>query len=92
MHSHLLAHGRGADKLPGEFRRSQNWIGGTRPGNAIFVPPPPERVTECMGALECFLHDQPEAPPPLLKAALAHVQFETIHSLTAMAGLGWRGN
>ena len=79
VHAHLLAHGRGADKEPGEFRRSQNWIGGTRPGNAVFVPPPPARVMECMGALELFLHDQPESTPPLLKAALAHVQFETIH-------------
>jgi Fic family protein len=79
VHAHLLAKGRGADKEPGEFRRSQNWIGGTRPGNAVFVPPPPERVMECMGALELVLHDQPEATPPLLKAALAHVQFETIH-------------
>ncbi len=79
VHSHLLAKGRGSEKEPGEFRRSQNWIGGTRPGNAVFVPPPPGRVTECMGALELFLHDQPESTPPLLKAALAHVQFETIH-------------
>lgn len=79
VHAHLLSHGRGADKEPGEFRRSQNWIGGTRPGNAAFVPPPPARVMECMGALELFLHDQPEATPSLLKAALAHVQFETIH-------------
>lgn len=79
IHERLLAGGRGADKQPGAFRRSQNWIGGTRPGNATFVPPPPERVMECMGALELFLHDQPETTPPLLKAALAHVQFETIH-------------
>lgn len=79
MHERLLASGRGAQKTPGEFRRSQNWIGGTRPGNAVFVPPPPERVPDCMGALELFLHDQPEATPVLLKAALAHVQFETIH-------------
>jgi Fic family protein len=79
IHEKLLAHGRGGDKQPGEFRHSQNWIGGTRPGNAVFVPPPPERVMECMGALELFLHDQPEPTPPLLKAALAHVQFETIH-------------
>lgn len=79
IHQRLLAGGRGSDKQPGEFRRSQNWIGGTRPGNAVFVPPPPERVIECMGALELFLHDQPESTPPLLKAALAHVQFETIH-------------
>lgn len=79
VHEHLLYGGRGADKQPGVFRKSQNWIGGTRPGNATFVPPPPNRVMECMGALELFLHDQPEATPPLLKAALAHVQFETIH-------------
>ncbi|WP_052881573.1 Fic family protein [Kiritimatiella glycovorans] len=79
IHKRLLAHGRGSGKTPGEFRRSQNWIGGTRPGNAVFVPPPPERVMECMGALELFLHDEPEPTPPLLKAALAHVQFETIH-------------
>jgi Fic family protein len=79
IHKRLLAHGRGSGKTPGEFRRSQNWIGGTRPGNAVFVPPPPERVMECMGALELFLHDRPDPTPVLLKAALAHVQFETIH-------------
>lgn len=79
MHDKLLSEGRGSDKAPGEFRRSQNWIGGTRPGNAVFVPPPPENVQECMGTLELFLHDQPEHTPALLKAALAHVQFETIH-------------
>lgn len=79
IHDRLLKDGRGGCKAPGEFRRSQNWIGGTRPGNAVFVPPPPERVMECMGALELFLHDQPEPTPVLLKAALAHVQFETIH-------------
>jgi Fic family protein len=79
MHDELLSKGRGSTKSPGEFRRSQNWIGGTRPGNAFFVPPPPENVQECMGALDLFLHDQPEPTPALLKAALAHVQFETIH-------------
>ena len=79
MHERLLSHGRGSRKTPGEFRRSQNWIGGTRPGNAVFVPPPPGRVMECMGALELFLHDQPEPTSVLLKAAFAHVQFETIH-------------
>lgn len=79
MHSVLLSKGRGHQKSPGEFRRSQNWIGGTRPGNASFVPPPPEDVLRCMGQLELFLHDQPEPTPALLKAALAHVQFETIH-------------
>ncbi|HKL21544.1 MAG TPA: Fic family protein, partial [Tichowtungia sp.] len=66
-------------KSPGEFRRSQNWIGGTRPGNAVFVPPPPDDVQACMGQLELFLHDEPEQTPALLKAALAHVQFETAH-------------
>lgn len=79
MHDKLLSKGRGSDKAPGEFRRSQNWIGGTRPGNAFFVPPPPENVQECMESLELFLHDQPEHTPVLLKTALAHVQFETIH-------------
>lgn len=80
MHERLLASGRGAEAAtPGEFRKSQNWIGGTRPGNAHFVPPPPHEVPSAMGNLERFLHDQPQATPPLLKAALAHVQFETIH-------------
>lgn len=79
MHGILLSTGRGAEKQPGEFRRSQNWIGGTRPGNAAFVPPPPDEVAECMGRLELFMHDQPERTSPLLKAALSHVQFETIH-------------
>jgi Fic family protein len=79
VHRILLAKGRGADKEPGEFRRSQNWIGGSRPGNAVFVPPPANRVEECMGALEKFLHDEPERAPTVVKAALAHVQFETIH-------------
>ena len=79
IHGVLLTRGRGSNQTPGEFRRSQNWIGGTRPGNAAFVPPPAEEVPECMGKLELFLHDQPEPTPILLKAALAHVQFETIH-------------
>lgn len=77
-HEKLLASGRGADKQPGEFRRSQNWIGGTRPGNAQFVPPPPEKLNECMGDLETFLHNR-QVYPVLIRAALAHVQFETIH-------------
>lgn len=79
IHGVLLTKGRGSDQTPGEFRRSQNWIGGTRPGNAAFVPPPAEEVLECMSKLELFLHDQPEPTPVLFKAALAHVQFETIH-------------
>ena len=79
IHGVLLNKGRGSNQAPGEFRRSQNWIGGTRLGNAAFVPPPAEEVLECMSKLELFLHDQPEPTPVLLKAALAHVQFETIH-------------
>lgn len=79
IHGVLLAGGRGGHQTPGEFRRSQNWIGGSRPGNAAFVPPPAAEVPACMGKLELFLHDQPEPTPALLKAALAHVQFETIH-------------
>ena len=79
IHGVLLSKGRGVEKQPGEFRRSQNWIGGTRPGTAAFVPPPPDRVADCMGDLEKFLHDQTERTPTLVKAALAHVQFETIH-------------
>ena len=79
IHGVLLAKGRGSNQAPGEFRRSQNWIGGTRPGNAAFVPPPADEVLECMSKLELFLHDQPEPTPVLLKAALMHVQFETIH-------------
>jgi Fic family protein len=80
IHAKLLqGGGRGADKMPGEFRRSQNWIGGTRPGNAFYVPPPVPQIMDCMGALELFLHDQPVHTPILLKTALAHVQFESIH-------------
>ena len=79
IHKVLLKKGRGEGKSPGEFRRSQNWIGGTRPGNAVFVPPPPDRLTECLGSLEMFLHDRPVRSPILIKAALAHAQFETIH-------------
>jgi len=79
MHAILLARGRGADREPGEFRTSQNWIGGTRPGNAAFVPPPPQDVPNCMAQLERFIHEEPLRAPPLTKAALVHVQFETIH-------------
>jgi Fic family protein len=79
IHGVLLSRGRGSGKDPGEFRRSQNWIGGTRPGNAAFVPPPHIAVPDCMGALERFLHAQGDGLPVLLRAGLAHVQFETIH-------------
>ena len=79
LHTLLLARGRGSEKQPGEFRTSQNWIGGTRPGNAAFVPPPPDYVLECVGDLEKFLNDEKQRLPVLVKAALGHVQFETIH-------------
>jgi Fic family protein len=79
MHGVLLRGGRGGTKSPGELRRSQVWLGGSRPGNAKFVPPPADRVVDCMGALETFLHGDPVPTPTLVKAALAHVQFETIH-------------
>lgn len=73
IHGVLLAKGRGSKEEPGEFRHSQNWVGGTRPGNALFVPPPPDQVLECLGALEKFLHNDPVKTPLLIKAALAHV-------------------
>jgi len=79
MHALLLARGRGAEKQPGEFRTTQNWIGGTRPGNAVFVPPPPERLQDGMSSLELFLHDEDLPFSALVRAALAHVQFETLH-------------
>ncbi|RDE51215.1 MAG: Fic family protein [Candidatus Accumulibacter meliphilus] len=79
VHAVLLDHPRGRGKAPGEFRSSAVWIGGTRPGNAAFVPPPAGELPACLAAFERFLNDQPEATSPLLKAALAHVQFETIH-------------
>jgi Fic family protein len=78
IHGILLSRGRGSEKAPGEFRRSQNWIGGTRPGNAHFVPPPHTAVEDCMAALERFLHAD-DGLPVLVRAGLAHVQFETIH-------------
>jgi Fic family protein len=78
IHGKLLARGRGADRTPGEFRNSQNWIGGTRPGNAL-LPPPADQVLGCMGALETFIHRATPEIPTLIKAGLVHVQFETIH-------------
>jgi Fic family protein len=77
IHSILLSGSRGSNKLPGEFRYSQNWIGGTRPGNALFVPPPPEYLNQCLADFENFLYD--ETLPTLIKIGLIHVQFETIH-------------
>ncbi len=79
MHGILLSTGRGASKDPGEFRRSPNWIGGTRPGDAVFVPPPHLAVPDCMGELERFLHAEDDGLPILVRAGLVHVQFETIH-------------
>lgn len=79
MHEVLLSHGRGSSQLPGEFRRSQNWIGGTRPGNARFVPPPHEQVVELMSDLEKFIHADTPFIPQLVKVGLVHVQLETIH-------------
>lgn len=79
IHAILLRGGRGANKTPGEFRRSQNWIGGSRPGNASFVPPPPEQMEVCLDRFERFLHDEKRKLPILVEAGLVHVQFETIH-------------
>jgi Fic family protein len=79
MHARLLQSGRGGTKSPGEFRRSQNWIGGSRPGNALFVPPPVTELDATLGALEAFMHEDQSRLPALIKAGLLHVQFETIH-------------
>lgn len=79
MHERLMRNGRGNTIGPGEFRTSQNWIGGTRPGNAVYVPPPPLEMNACLHALEIFLHDETRDLPPLIKAGLIHVQFESIH-------------
>jgi Fic family protein len=79
MHARLLQSGRGGTKSPGEFRRSQNWIGGSRPGNALFVPPPVTELDTALAALEAFMHEDRSRLPALIKAGLLHVQFETIH-------------
>ena len=79
IHGVLLSSGRGSSKAPGEFRRSQNWIGGSRPGSAVFVPPPHTAVPDCMAALKRFLHTRENSLSVLLRVGLAHLQFETIH-------------
>jgi Fic family protein len=79
IHRVLLSRGRGSEQDPGEFRRSQNWIGGSRPGNATFVPPPPAAVPNSMSALERLMHAKRDGLPVLVRAGLAHAQFETIH-------------
>lgn len=71
--------------MPGKFRCSQNWIGGSGPSNALFVPPPPEYLNQCLGNLECFLHNN--SLPVLIKAGIAHVQFETVHPLSSRNSL-----
>ena len=78
IHRILLTNARGKDKTPGDIRRSQNWIGGTRPGNARFVPAPPDKVSALLSELEKFMHSKGKIPV-LVKAALIHQQFETIH-------------
>ena len=78
-HRLLLDSARGAGKQPGELRRSQNWIGGTRPGNAAFVPPPPEQVPALLADMERFIHEGATDLPPMVRVALIHAQFETIH-------------
>ena len=79
LHKVLLSDSRGSTKLPGEIRNSQNWIGGTRPGNAVFVPPPPHLLIEGMSDLEKFIHDDSQNLSTVLKAGLVHLQFETLH-------------
>lgn len=79
MHERLMQGARGETKNPGEFRRSQNWIGGTRPGNAVYVPPPVNELERCLDEFERFLHEDTSRLPPLIKAGLIHVQFESIH-------------
>ncbi len=79
MHRLLLRSGRGSGMLPGEFRRSQNWIGGTRPGTALYVPPPHTEVEDCMAELEQFIHVEEDGISALVRAGLAHAQFESIH-------------
>jgi Fic family protein len=88
IHGVLLSRGRGSGKSPGEFRRSQNWIGGSRPGNAAFVPPPHTAVPDCMAKLERFLHAEDDGLPVLVRAGLAHVQFETIHPFLGNGRVG----
>ena len=90
IHSVLLRHRRGADKMPGEFRRSQNWIGGTRPGNAVYVPPPPDRLIECLDTFEKFLHrddkDLPSSSRPGWPTSSSRPSIRSSTGITASAG------
>jgi len=79
IHKVLMKGGRGSVQAPGEFRRTQNWVGGTRPSNAAYVPPPPHEMLAALDNLERFLHDEYGVTAPVIKAGLAHAQFETIH-------------
>jgi len=79
IHEKLMTNSKGSTKQPGEFRKSQNWVGGLHPSVAKFVPPPPENLMECLDNFEKYLHDEKNVMPVLIKAAIAHVQFETIH-------------
>lgn len=79
IHRILLSKGRGSEKTPGHFRKTQNWVGGSRPGNARYVPTPPDRLMGCLDPFEKFLHDQPQRTPLLLKTMFSHAQFESIH-------------
>jgi Fic family protein len=88
-HRHLLNGARGAGKQPGELRRSQNWIGGSRPGNALFVPPPAEKVGSLLADLERFIHDEASDLPALVRVAMVHAQFETIHPLSRRQWSHW---
>lgn len=79
LHQALMTSGRGTNRCPGEFRKSQVWIGGHRPDEATFVPAPANELADCWSELERFINDVPDITDPLIKAALTHVQFETIH-------------
>jgi Fic family protein len=86
MHERLMAGARGAANFPGEYRRSQTWVGGARPGAARFAPPPHPRIEACMARLEEFLHDEPVRSDPLTKASLVQLQFELIHPFVSGNG------
>jgi len=83
LHNELMKGARSTQHpFPGEIRYTQNWIGGTAPSNARFVPPPPDEIPRALGDLEKFIHDKRRKIPPLIKAGLLHAQFETIHPFT----------
>lgn len=79
IHSILMKNVRGKDKNPGEYRTSQNWIGGSRPGNAVYVPPIASEINNCLNDLEKFINNDKINTPDLVKIAMIHYQFESIH-------------